>query len=347
MKKLTKFTFSRKLLAIFASIILILGVLKVYEISKPTTALAVGDLTVNWGVPEGNSIFAVNNMAPGQMETRSVIITNNASSTRSVAVQGVKTSETGNISTVLEIVISEGGADIYGGTDGTKNLAQFFTDSAFPNGLLLFDLAPHQTKTAVLKVTFNESAGNEFQAKNVIFDPKIGINIAVPDECKNITFSGDPIFGTSGNDTINGTDGNDLIFAFEGDDVINAKKGDDCVVAGNGDDKVQGQDGNDVLSGGAGRDNIEGHNGDDYIDGGNGDDKIHGDNGDDTLFGGWGKDDIDGKNGNDVIDAGEGNDELRGGNGNDRLFGGAGTDKANGDNGTDSCDAESETSCES
>lgn len=327
MKKLNKGIFLRKLLAIIVSIALIVSAVKAYEITHPSTVFAIGDLSVNWGVAEGDPIFVVSNMAPGDDETRSVIVTNNALVLRPVAVRGIKTSETGDVSNVLDIVISNG-TDLYGGTLGAKTLAQFFTDSASPDGIPLFSLNPSQTKTITFKVTFNSGAGNAYQAKSVVFDIQIGITFTLPEECRQITFSGNPIFGTQNRDVLNGTEGNDIIVALEGNDVINAKAGDDCVIGGAGDDIIHGQNGNDVIFGEDGKDTIDGDNGNDFINGGEGDDKINGNNGDDNIFGGPGNDDISAENGNDSIN-GEG-----------------GTDKANGGNGQDTCQAESRTKCE-
>lgn len=341
MKNLTKFTFLRKLLAIFVSIALIVSAVKAYEITHPSTAFAIGDLTVNWGVPEGSPIFVVNNMAPGDDETSSVIVANNASTLRPVAIRGIKTSETGNISAALDIVISEGVNDLY-----TNTLAQFFIDSAGPDGIPLFDLTPSQSKTIVFKVTFNSSSGNEYQAQSVVFDIKIGISFTLPQECSQINFSGEPIFGTQNRDVLNGTEGNDIIVALEGSDIVNAKGGDDCVIGGAGDDRIHGQNGNDVMLGEAGRDTIDGDNGNDFINGGADDDKINGNNGDDIILGGLGNDDISAENGSDSINGEGGNDDMRGGNNNDSIIGGPGTDKANGENGTDTCSAEAKKNCE-
>jgi Ca2+-binding RTX toxin-like protein len=336
----------RRIFTIFMAFALVIGSVRLYQLLAPSTVYAVGDLAVNWGVAEGNPIFTINNMAPGQVETRSVIVTNNAVSVRPVGVRGVQTSETGGLPSVLDIAISESGTDIYGGTAGTKTLAQFFIDSSGPDGIFLSDLGVSQTKTITFKVTFNQSAGNQYQAKNVVFDLKIGISIPLPEQCDNIQFNPQPIFGTQGRDVLNGTDGNDLIIALEGNDVINAEAGDDCIIAGDGNDIVHGQNGSDVIFGGEGNDTIDGDNGNDYIDGGVGDDKIKGNNGNDTILAGQGNDEVDGENDNDIIQGNDGNDDLRGGNGNDSLIGGLGTDKARGDNGQDTCDAESEQSCE-
>ena len=301
-------------------------------LQNDSTVQAVGDLTVDWGIGTGDvgPIFVVNNMAPGDSQSRSVNVINNASTARPVGVRGVKTSETGDLSTVLDIVISEGATDLYGGTTGSKTLAQFFTDSSGIDGIPLSILNPSQSTTYTFKVTFQESVGNDFQAKNVVFDLKIGIAIHVPDECTDIQFSGNPIFGTENRDVLHGTNGNDLIFAFEGNDIVNASNGDDCIVGGAGDDILHGSNGRDVILGEGGNDRIDGSNGDDVLIGGDGNDVIDSSNGNDQINGGEGNDKILASNGNDQIDAGGGNDQVEGSNGNEDIILGSGNDKADG-----------------
>src|SRR3989344_5497081 len=70
------------------------------------TAYAVGELTVDWGTPlDGDPIFVVNNMAPGQCEIRTVNVLNSAAVSREVGVRGVKTDEIGALGSVLKIEI--------------------------------------------------------------------------------------------------------------------------------------------------------------------------------------------------------------------------------------------------
>ena len=354
--------------------LIIIGVLLVQSnglgLFNKNTAFAVGDLTVDWGIGMGDvgPIFNVSNFAPGDTESRDVNVDNGAVSSRPVGVRGIETSGIGSISGVLDIVISEGGSDLYGGSPtGPKTLAQFFTESAGPDGIPLSILGSGSSATYTFKISLQESAGNEFQNTNVVFDLKIGISIPVPQECSEIEFNlvgGLPIFGTSGNDRINGTRGNDLIFAFEGNDKIFSHGGDDCIVSGSGNDEARGETGNDVIFGnegndlligavgndkilgGSGNDTIRGENNDDVIEGNEGNDKITGGNGNDLIDGGNNNDDLSGENGQDQISGGTGDDKLTGGAGNDILLGNDGTDSANGQSGTDTCDAESETNCE-
>ncbi len=276
------------------------------------TAFAVGDLTIDWGVLEGDPIFTVSGFAPGDTETRTVQITNNASMNRPIGVRGQEDTVLPSLASVLDITIAADGTPLYGMGSGTgpKTLADFFADSSGASGIELLTLTPGQVTTLTLAVHFQESAGNEFQDVNVQFDIIIGIAIDVPDECNGIEFAGDPIFGTQRGERLVGTLGNDLIFGFEGGDGIEGKDGDDCIVAGPGGDGVRGGADNDVIFGNEGGDGL------------------YGDAGHDRIFGG------------------EASDGLYGNDGNDELIGGPGSDGAQGGSGFDTCDAEGESGCE-
>lgn len=275
------------------------------------TAMAIGDLTIDWGVPAGNPIFTETNFAPGETETHAVAVTNNAPVTRQVAVRGLKTAGNG-LSGQLVLVIADGSSDLYGGSSGTgtKTLADFFTDGAAPSGIPLLPLAPGANVTLTFSVTFNPTAGNSVQQDSVVFNIKLGIGFDLPAQCEVISFSGQPIFGTAAGDDVRGTAGNDLIVTFEGSDNVRGNGGDDCIVGGGGADNLRGDNGHDVLVGGDGADNLNGGAGPD------------------TLLGG------------------AAGDNLRGEDGNDVLQGEAGPDLANGGRGVDACEAELEQTCE-
>lgn len=294
------------------------------------TAQAVGDLTINWGVPVGDPIFTVPNMFPGQVETRIVQVTNNASVPRPIGVRGNPTNQAGDLGDALEITILQGVTPLYGqgSSTGIKTLNQFFTDSVSADGIPLLTLNPSQTVALNFVVRFSSTAANDFQASMVTFDITLGVVVTVPAQCSHITFSGLPIFGTMRSDRIIGTSGNDLIFGLEGGDTIRGGGGNDCILGGAGSDSLKGESGADVLLGEAGSDSLDGGVGDDQMFGGDGSDSLKGDDGNDQGFGG------------------DGNDSLKGGKGNDLLMGEAGVDSANGQQDTDTCEAESENNCE-
>lgn len=315
------------------------------------TALAVGGLTVDWGVPEGDPIFVVNSAAPGDTETRAVEITNGDVVTLPIAVKGLNLISSSGLESVLELTIRRGVTDVYGGTSptGPKTLADFMSDSSSSDGVALGNINAGQTLQYSFELHFQEDAGNEYQNTSVQFDLVIGIAIDIPEECSFIDLDGKfPIFGTSGNDRINGTTGDDVIFGFAGNDRIFSHGGNDCIIGGEGNDEARGETGNDVIFGNEGNDKLIGAVGVDLIFGGTGDDNIRAEDGNDTVWGDAGEDDITGGNGNDTIDGGadadeidgdNGNDIINGGVGNDEIDGGAGNDTIHGNEGNDEIDA--------
>src|SRR3989344_5823387 len=328
----------RKVFTYILALAVIIAVVNIYQNNRSSMVRAIGDLSVDFGVAEGDPIFVLNNMLPADTESRSAAVTNNGSAPREVKVKAVVQSETGNISTVLSIVISEGVTDLYGGSSptGPKHLSDFFTESG-PSGIPLSTINGGDSTTYTFKVTFDAEAGNEFQGKEVVFDLIIGIGGSdgeVPAECAQIAFDGEPIYGTSTGDHLVGTPGNDLIFGLGGGDSINGNNGDDCIVGGDGGDGLRGNGGNDVILGGNGSDSLKGNNGNDHLIGGEGSDGLDGGNQDDILDGGNGSDGLQGGNGNGTLPGGSGSDGLKGGNGDDRLDGGAGSDGLNGGPGT-------------
>ena len=330
---------------IYKVLLIILSVATVYSFAapkflNPTTAYAVGDLTIDWGVVNPNPIFVVGNMLPGDTVQREVDVTNVGIVSRQVAIRGEKTSETLNFATVLDFVILDGVTPIYGtgSPTGTKTLEEFFVDSGDINGIPLSTLAPSASTTYTFKATFDPNAGNEFQNAQVIFNLIIGIFVDdsnIPAECANITFAGDPIFGTAIGDHLVGTSGNDLIFGLEGGDSIDGRGGDDCLVGGLGGDSIFGRDGKDILLGNEDGDSLNGGGNDDLLIGHGGHDYLTGGTGNDQLFGNDGHDTLDGGDGNDFLDAADGDDTLMGGGGNDQMFAGPGSDSLSGGSGND------------
>lgn len=313
------------------------------------TAYAVGDLTIDWGVPTGDPIFLVNDFNPGDTQTRVVSVTNNGAGFLPVGMRGVKTSETASLANVLDFIIMENSTPIYGEASptGPKTLQEFFDESAGPFGISLSNLNPTDTKVYTFKVSLPLEAGNEFQNATVVFDLIIGIAVEIPAECSQINFDGDPIFGTSRGESLKGTNGNDIIFGFGGGDSIKGKGGDDCIIGGDGGDNLRGENGDDVMLGGDGGDSLAGGNGEDRLLGGDASDGLEGGNGQDILIGGVGSDGLKGGNGNDQLSGGEGSDGLQGNAGDDYLDGGPGSDGLNGGPGTDTClNGEGFSSCE-
>lgn len=301
---------------------------------KSRTAYAVGEMTVDWGVPEGNPIFNEQNSAPGDVFTHEVNVQNGSSVARQVGVKGLLETDPNNLESVMTIEILEGVTSLY----GPKTLNEFFADSANINGIALSTLSAGLGTEYIFRVVFDEDAGNKFQgALPIVFDLQIGIISDIPVACEDMNLNGATIFGTAGNDNLRGTTKNDLIIALEGNDTVNGGVGNDCIVGGDGNDNLNGAVGNDMVVGGLGGDTVEGGAGNDMLDGGSDNDTISGGPGNNTLTGGEGSDTLQGGASNDLINGNAGNDIMTGGAGNDFMTGGTGTDTFNGNTGRDTC----------
>ncbi len=308
----------------------VLGVLVLTNNLLPKTAYAVGDLTINWGVPSGNPIFVVNNMVPGDCQDRTVSVTNSAGVSRDVAVRGVKTSEIGLLGNSLQITIEKVTSGV---VYGPQTLAIFFTASAGVDAISLSNQASGNTSNYKFTVCFPQGAGNEFQSASVTFDLSLGVNSAIPAECiQNIPNldTTHPIFGTTGNDRIRGNSSNNVIFGLEGNDQIDGGGGNDCIVGGDGNDRITDSTGVDVIFGNEGSDYIDAGSQNDFVFGGDGNDHLIGGSGNDLVFGEGGEDHLEGGSDNDILHGGDQNDLLEGGSGTDQIFGEADQDNLKG-----------------
>lgn len=140
-----------------------------------STVRAFGDLKVNFGVGSNEPIFTVDNMAPGDIESREVDVTNGGQSPQSIAVKGVRSGGVGNnprIESALEITISKGGTVLYGqgSSTGKRTVTQFFNDSGQSDGIVLSSVQPGNSELYTFTVILPTEAGNEFQGKSVVFD---------------------------------------------------------------------------------------------------------------------------------------------------------------------------------
>jgi hypothetical protein len=141
---------------------------------------AFDDLSVDFNVPSGSPLFTIPDMKPGDPSyTRTITVRNSGQVRRMISVRGIRTGGTTmlpNIEHVLEIIISSGGIDIYGGSSptGAKTVEQFFTDSFSATGILLGIINPSQSLPYTIRIYFPADSGNEYQAKSVVFTLAFG-----------------------------------------------------------------------------------------------------------------------------------------------------------------------------
>jgi hypothetical protein len=263
---------------------------------------AVGDLTFKYlGVKiDGAPLFVIDDFKPGDCILRTVEVVNGAGTPSDILVRSENEVETGALSTVMTMIITEGFVELY-----NKHLDEFFADSDAPNGVPLSVVPASSLTSYDFEVCFDIDAGNEFQKKSVEFDLVFGENfvpIKLPPACKDLEgIVTKKIVGTDGNDNIHGTVAGELIIAKGGNDRIHPSSGSDCILAGDGNDRVIGTTGNEIILGGKGNDRLDGGSGDDVIYGGEGNDTIRGGSGEDIIFGGKGSDNIRGGSKDDVI----------------------------------------------
>lgn len=329
---------AKKIKIIIALLLLPFVVFGIWQISKNRTdanANYYGGLIVNTGVPHDGPMFMEDDFKPGDCEIRNISVKNNTKYKKNLTVRSMNVEETGDMSTALDIVITQNGNILY-----ENSLSQFFTDSKTLDGIILDSLEPGETKVYSFEVCFDIEAGNEFQKKYVKFDLSFGDVISpieLPEKCSHLTgIITSVINGTNGRDRIEGTHASELIMSFDGNDRIDGGAGHDCIVTGNGNSRIDGSSGNDVIITGNGNNNIDdGGAGDDRIYTGNGNDKIGGGSGNDLIYSGGGNDNVYGDSGNDEIYLGTGNDNANGDSGNDKIYGEDGLDVLRGDTGND------------
>jgi hypothetical protein len=338
----TKMKIKHNLIALILLPLVIFGLWYIRDdIASPDTVRAFGHLTVDLGVPSGDPVFVVNNMLPGDCVTRAINVSNGGTEPSSIAVRSDNETDLDFLSRVLIIHIEDENENVL----YEQTLEQFFIDSDSLDGVPLTAINDGENMDYFIEICFEETAENEYQNTEVIFDLVFGEVITdevpegLPEEC--LELAGDILFvfeGTEGDDEIDGTRFGDLIIGKGGKDELDGSHGNDCIVGGDGDDtKLDGSNGFDVILGGSGNDRIKGGSHDDVIYAGPGDDDVDGDGGNDLIYGGGGED---------VLDGGSGDDEIYGEGDNDELEGGAGNDYLNGGDGTDECDGEVMISCE-
>jgi Ca2+-binding RTX toxin-like protein len=354
----------RKMIIVFAAVILLPTLLIIYKNQSTKNVKAYGNLVVDYGqVVNEEPMFDFNDFKPGDCEERIITITNLSDSQSVVYTRSENEQINGNLTDALYFSIFDTSLNYYYGENNSKTLTDFFDDSLFP-GIPLFTLEGVEFVTITFKVCFEITAGNEYQETSTIFDiifSEGGSPIDLPDECLHLLGTiTEVVEGTEGDDDIQGSVANELILAYGGNDEIDASSGSDCVIGGDGDDEIDSESGNDVVIGGEGNDEIDTGSGNDIVYGGPGEDEIDTGTGndvvyagddddeveagtdDDLVYGGLGNDEIDGESGNDEVYGEEGNDTIRGGSDNDFLFGGSGNDLIRGNSGEDFLDGGSD-----
>jgi len=113
---------------------------------------------------EQTPLFSEANFMPGQDITRWVKVTNNSGSQQKIIVDTVNKSDPDQLANQLNIIIKQGGTELYSNT-----LTNFFSAEIY-----LSDLANATQTQYDFTITFNSGASNDYQGKTLGFDFIIG-----------------------------------------------------------------------------------------------------------------------------------------------------------------------------
>jgi serralysin len=244
---------------------------------------------------------------------------------------------TGNMAiargTIIENVITGGGADTVIGNSAVNNISTGAGDDTLSggagadtlNGGTGTDTATFATASGAVQVylTWGNVRGAD------------GDDILVSIENATGSAFDDRVIGSAGVNILYGGAGADIVKSKGGADTLYGEAGADKLVGGADVDTLFGGADGDVLSGIGGNDIIHGDDGNDFLYGNGDNDTLYGDANDDKLKGGTGNDTLNGDSGLDRLFGGKGDDVLNGGTEDDYLYGENGLDTLNGGTGDD------------
>ncbi len=142
-----------------------------FWLARPLAAVAA-DLGVVFEKDPLFSLAADGYWLPGDAVSHWAAVTNNSAQAKTVLVEtfGEIASYPEDLADVLELTISVGSNDLYGGSLGTKYLSDFYTESE----LALSILSAGSSVTYDFKVNLDKTVGNDWQGQDTGFDLRIG-----------------------------------------------------------------------------------------------------------------------------------------------------------------------------
>jgi hypothetical protein len=175
----------KKYLFKFIFVMTLISGLFVFILIKPNQVFANGNVSIIWGVPEGQPLFNFPDVKPCDVMSRTVKAKNSSGVTRRLTVKATSKMKSDAIFPKgLSIKISGNGNNLYGGNSGQKSISDLITDSNKPAGIFLLNLPPKSDKQVVFEVAFPCAAGNSFQGKSFKFDLTFGIDDVLIPDCK-------------------------------------------------------------------------------------------------------------------------------------------------------------------
>jgi hypothetical protein len=144
---------------------------------------------------ENTPLFAEANFAPGDSVTRFIKVTNNTTSTETIALHLINQADPDNLAVKFDVVVKKGATTLFSGT-----LDQLFG----ANETALGDLAGSGNQAQYdVSVTFNPGSGDNLQGKTLGFDLVVGFQGASPPGGGPVTTFGGGGVGTGVNYPLN------------------------------------------------------------------------------------------------------------------------------------------------
>ena len=106
---------------------------------------------------------------PGLNVSQTVTVQNTSGDSKELSFQAINTSQTGAMATVLYFNVQQNSTNLYGASN-SKTLQNFWDAGE----VKMLDVSGSSTTTLTINIAMNETAGNEYQGKQALFDLNIG-----------------------------------------------------------------------------------------------------------------------------------------------------------------------------
>jgi hypothetical protein len=178
--------------------------------AHPAFAVEPTPLSVTFS---SNPLFSEANFTPGGEVTSNVGVENNSGSSQNIIVEATNAVDTSGLGDKLNLIIKEGGTPLYTGTLGAFLRA---------GEVSLSSLANENNTSYSFNVSFDGSAENNLQGKNLGFDLCIGFEGGAT-QCGNTVISGENGGGGGGGggSSTSGSGGNTITLVIYNEQAIN------------------------------------------------------------------------------------------------------------------------------
>jgi len=106
---------------------------------------------------------------PGLVVSKTITVNNTSGDKKELSFQAINTSQTGAMAGVLYFNVQQNSTNLYGASN-SKTLQNFWDAGE----VKMLDVSGSSTTTLTINIAMNETAGNEYQGKQALFDLNIG-----------------------------------------------------------------------------------------------------------------------------------------------------------------------------